>query len=67
MHFRVSLESSAICIHNRSFITRLESGPLCAVPLGISDEPPLRVMAYADDVCFHLWDGGGGLGDEAVC
>lgn len=32
------------------FIRRLESGSLCGVPLGIAGVPPLKVVAYADDV-----------------
>lgn len=32
------------------FIRRLESGMLCGVPVGLPGEPPLRVVAYADDV-----------------
>ncbi|CAI9587003.1 unnamed protein product [Staurois parvus] len=36
------------------FIRRLESGPLCGVPLGIPGEPPLRVVAYADDVSVFI-------------
>lgn len=53
------------------FIQRLESRPLCRSPLGFPGEPPLRVVAYNDDVSVFISGaeeaGGGGNGDEAVC
>ncbi|CAI9567631.1 unnamed protein product [Staurois parvus] len=47
------------------FIRRLESGPLCGVPLGIPGEPPLRVVAYADDVSVFI-SGTQEAGEEVV-
>ncbi|CAI9608046.1 unnamed protein product [Staurois parvus] len=32
------------------FVRRLEGASLCGVPLGIAGVPPLKVVAYADDV-----------------
>ena len=46
------------------FVRRLESGPLCGVPLGIAGKPPLKVVAYADDVSVFV--SGTGEAQEVV-
>ncbi|CAI9614467.1 unnamed protein product [Staurois parvus] len=52
------------------FVRRLEGASLCGVPLGIAGVPPLKFVAYADDVSVIIsgteeaW--GGGLCDRAV-
>ncbi|CAI9613886.1 unnamed protein product [Staurois parvus] len=36
------------------FVRRLDCGALCGVPVGVAGEPPLRVIAYADDVSVFV-------------